>query len=179
MPLVILEGPDGSGKTTLATRLLKGTGHPLILVKRSGRPANHETLRHQSAWIHSQSETWNLNVICDRHPLISDGIYAKAVRHEESPWTAEQVADVLLDYRDDILVIFCRTIEQRMAKAAHVEQQMEGVHNYYHALVNEYDSWMAFFRGAGLRIVNYDNLVDSDGAAMVDIVRMFWERRLP
>lgn len=173
MPLVILEGPDGSGKSTLANRLLKGTKEPTVLIKRSGRPASHETLLEMQRWIHLQSTHWNLNVIADRHPLISDGIYSAAVRGEDPPvWTKEQILTILSD--PNILVVYCRTSAHQMEKNSHVEEQMSGVHANYVGLVQEYDKWMAFFERETVRLIRYDHSKDQMAGMITEKVRQFW-----
>ena len=105
MPLVVLEGPDGSGKSSLAQKLLKGTGLPTLLVKRSGPPGDIETLEFQARWLKDQSEQ-GLNVIADRHPIISEGIYAPVVRKVPCAYDLRDVAGAL--WEKGILFIYCR-----------------------------------------------------------------------
>lgn len=176
MPLLILEGPDGSGKSTLAAKLLKGTGHPTLLVKRSGPPGSVETLEFQSRWIKEQSEQ-GLNVIADRHPLISEAIYRPTVRLQgQTPWNVHDVATALdqLD-RNKILLIYCRPPDAKLKLSSKVENQMDGVHERYQALVNEYDRWYRVFREYSLPIVKYDFEYDPEGGLAIAHVKHFWE----
>lgn len=176
MPLVILEGADGSGKSTLATRLLKGTGYPTILIKRSGPPGNVETLVFQSEWIAQQSRL-ALNVIADRHPIISEAIYAPVVRKVPGPrWTMEE-AWKALRFQKNVLIVYCRSEMDVQLQTVQVEDQMEGVHENYLPLVEEYDRWMDFFRAKDPGLIwEYDFGLDPDSAQVIQVVKEFWER---
>lgn len=157
MPLVILEGPDGAGKSTLAARLLKGTGLPTLLVRRSGPPGDVETLQFQAGWIEEQHK--GLNVIADRHPLISETLYAPHVRKvEHPPWTLKDA----LHHFDGIhlgrrpLIVYCRASLERMAQSSRVEDQMEGVHQSYTKLVMAYDDFMSRLARKNFEIYRHD-----------------------
>jgi len=173
MPLVILEGADGSGKSTLATRLLKGTGHPTILIKRSGPPGNVETLVFQSEWIAQQSRL-GLNVIADRHPIISEAIYAPVVRKVPGPhWGPEDAYKALKHQR--VMLVYCRTDDVTQRGSSHVEDQMEGVHEYYQDLVKEYDRWMDYIQDKGVLFYQYNYWNDPKAENVTGVIRNFWE----
>lgn len=173
MPLVILEGADGSGKSTLAARLLKGTGHPTLLVKRSGPPGDLETIEFMSKWLKDQAEL-GLNVIADRHPIISECIYRPIVRREgAAPWTMAEAAGAMRD--KDLLLIYCRTVSVRQMRSAHVEQQMDGVHDHYEALLREYDKWFNAFDEWGLPVYRHDYSKDTTCEGAINRVKKFWE----
>ena len=179
MPLVILESADGGGKTTLANRLLKGTGKPTLLVKRSGPPGDLETLNFQAQWINDQAKS-GLNIIADRHPLISEAIYAPIVRKVQGPpWTMVDVAAAMLKARPGaLLLIYCRTWTDSMVAGAHVEEQMEGVHENYDPLVAEYDRWMGHFERAGVPFIRYDYRKDPTAKHITEFVNLFWEGKV-
>ena len=175
MPLVILESADGGGKTTLANRLLKGTGKPTLLVKRSGPPGDLETLGFMTEWI-SQQARHGLNIIADRHPLISEAIYAPIVRKVAAPpWTLEDVARAMTTTRTEFVLIYCRTWTESMLAGSQVEEQMKGVHENYDALVAEYDRWMDYLERAGVPLIRYDYRKDPVANHMTDYIRTFWE----
>lgn len=175
MPLVILEGADGSGKSTLASKLLKGTGYPTILVKRSGPPGDIETLEYQARWIQEQAER-GLNVIADRHPLVSEMIYAPTVRKVgPTPWDIHDVSNVLRD-RPNILFIACCAPREVQEQSSRVEEQMKGVHDYYNDLYAEYSRCFDVLRRQGVNLHYYDWTMDRDCEGAVSIVRTHWER---
>lgn len=70
--VIVVEGPDGAGKSTLAQRLSKEMGRPLLHT--GGPPASKELLLMKLEKIDAAQN----NVILDRTPHISDPIYAKA-----------------------------------------------------------------------------------------------------
>jgi deoxyadenosine/deoxycytidine kinase len=174
MPLVILEGPDGSGKSTLAARLLKGTGQPTLLVKRSGPPGDIETLRFQAAWVEEQHQ--NLNVIADRHPLISETIYAPVVRKTGIPWTPAEALYHFTQFKPERrpLVIYCRAPFDRMVEASKVEVQIEGVHERYRELIYAYDDFMARLARCDIDIYRYDYTEDEFAGRATDRVKQFF-----
>lgn len=171
MPLVIIESADGGGKTTLANQLLKGTGHPTLLVKRSGPPGSIETLEFQAKWLKDQADS-GLNIIADRHPIISDQIYGPILRGDPLRWPPDQVAQAMKD--KDILLIYCRPRLGTMLVGSRVEAQMEGVHDNYDALVREYDRWFRIFEDWGLPLIRY-NYENTPIEVPITAVRKFWE----
>lgn len=179
MPLVILEGPDGSGKSTLAGRLLKGTGLPTLLVKRSGPPGDVETLQFQARWIEEQDQ--KLNVIADRHPLISETIYAPVVRKVENPpWQEHEALYYFKQFRSERrpLVIYCRAPLTRMMETSRVEDQMYGVHEEYLKLVLAYDDFMTKIARCDIDVYRYDFTEDEFGGRATDRVKKFFTEGL-
>lgn len=176
MPLVILEGADGSGKSTLATRLLKGTGQPTLLVKRSGPPGSVETLLFQGQWINDQAKS-GLNILADRHPIISEAIYAPIVRKVQAPsWSLEDVGRAMLAARPrKLLLVYCRTWDDSQLAGSKVEEQMAGVHENYTPLLTEYDHWMDYLERAGVPIFRYDYRKDPIAKYTTEFIRKFWE----
>lgn len=177
MPLLVLEGPDGSGKSTLAQKLLKGTGRPTLLVKRSGPPGDIETIEWMSQWLRNQGSS-GLNVIADRHPIISECIYRPTVRKEgAAPWTPAEAAAAFR--HPGVLLIYCRPPTAWIEKGSQVEEQMKGVHDYMSELILAYDAWFMRFGEWGIpfRFYNYQN--DPDAKAAIQLVSEFWatERR--
>jgi hypothetical protein len=174
MPLVVVEGPDGAGKSTLATRLLKRTGLPTLLVKRSGPPGDVETLLLQSRWIKEQGES-PLNILCDRHPIISECIYRPVVRREgPAPWTVEDAAPALT--RRDVLLIYCRPTYETLSRTVGVEEQMAGVTDHYVELLAEYDRWFHRLEDLGANVFRYDFRNTALGEVTA-LVRDHWMRR--
>ena len=73
--MIIMEGPDLSGKTTLANRISALMG---IEVYHSGGPANKKRLRRRLEYINYFYK--NKKIILDRHICISEQIYGTILR---------------------------------------------------------------------------------------------------
>jgi thymidylate kinase len=170
MPLLVIEGPDGSGKSTLAQKLLKGTGHPTLLVKRSGSPGSIETLRFQQEWIKAQGQS-GLNVIADRHPILSEAVYDRAVRDKGSFYIIQDAVNAFKLPR--VMLIYCRTDMDQMFQNSQVEEQMEGVHDNYRKLVREYDQWIMALEEEHIDVYWFDYKTDEE--QVVEEVKRFWE----
>ncbi len=100
--MIIVEGPDNSGKTTLC----EGLANTLeIKVKHSGGPCKEESdFRNRMAKIMIDS-----NVIYDRVPAISEVIYQPVVRAETDNWIFpifKEYINRLLEL--DPILIYCR-----------------------------------------------------------------------
>jgi hypothetical protein len=69
---IVLEGPDGAGKSTLAAQLSQLTGMPVVEGKGPPKSADE---------FHARCERYlaTTGVIFDRHPCISERIYSKIV----------------------------------------------------------------------------------------------------
>lgn len=75
--MLILEGPDGGGKTTLANWLSETMEWPIAPKIVS---SNHDVLTSKGEWVEENLERGAQPVIFDRHCLISEGIYGPIMR---------------------------------------------------------------------------------------------------
>lgn len=87
--MIIVEGPDGAGKTTLVEQLSRSLGWPVAEKAVSSAAV---TIRPPKEWVEtSLSLGWH-PMIYDRHALISEGIYGPAwkgrlrVPFEDAGW---------------------------------------------------------------------------------------------
>lgn len=80
--MIIVEGPDGAGKTTLINRLKHVTGFPVAPRVVSQRA---EAMVDLKAWVEENLEQGFQTTIYDRHRLISEPIYGPILRDMPEP----------------------------------------------------------------------------------------------
>jgi len=80
--MIIVEGPDGAGKTTLIKSIVEATGFPI-----APRVVAQDTtaMVDLQSWVDDNLEQGFQKVIFDRHRLISETIYGPILRHEQEP----------------------------------------------------------------------------------------------
>lgn len=105
--MIILEGPDGAGKTTLAVRLSRELGIPIAPKVVSSDTTPLTDLR---AWTEQNVSSGFQRKIFDRHRVISEPIYGPATRARQDlafcdmGWMMEMVGRF---YAADPIIIYC------------------------------------------------------------------------
>jgi hypothetical protein len=156
MSIVVVEGPDGSGKTTLIKNLRNATRRYFVTLGSGGPPQNVLNVTCVTAWI-AQMAMGRVPVVCDRLSLISEPIYGEILRDEnifEGTYTTEDIKQFLLDHVDR--VIYCRPPTSMINKQIESEPQLEGVWANLPALVRKYDYTMKMLKHWGVHVVEYD-----------------------
>lgn len=128
---IVLEGPDNSGKSTLARYLNARTGRPIIL---SEGPEKHpgeinERIRRYEGF---------RGVIFDRHPVVSQPIYGRFRSNTEVDREL-----VLRFYDSRPLFIYCRgrSLEGHVEKSHDTSEHMALVNLNHDAMCRHYDEW--------------------------------------
>lgn len=76
--MIVIEGFDGAGKTTLIQRLQLDLPYHLIL-RTSGPPPDSESL-YRALGVFEKVSTYSGLILTDRHPEISESIYGPTLR---------------------------------------------------------------------------------------------------
>lgn len=86
--MIVVEGPDGAGKTTLIETLKYYLGLPV-----ADRVVSKDTeaMVDLAEWVRTNVESGFKPTIFDRHRLISEFIYGPTLREEQQPKFTEQV----------------------------------------------------------------------------------------
>jgi hypothetical protein len=130
---VILEGPDGSGKTTLANKLSGILGMNLQL---SQGPPKFDGEIHERLAKYAKLE----RTIFDRHPVVSQTIYG----HFRGPGpdipTTEEVNQL---YASKPLIIYCRAsdLSHHKAEAHDTREHLDMVERKHQEIIQLYDRW--------------------------------------
>lgn len=127
---IVIEGPDGCGKTTLAQHLSKALNLPYF---HSGGRQNIDTLRTLANKIDENPD----GLIVDRFPLISESVYSTVLEREVT--ITEDDCEIIM--RDPYIVVFCITSDQEISKEfkshkddqfrAKIEENKTRIYNQY------------------------------------------------
>lgn len=148
--MIIIEGPDNAGKTTLAKKLSKRLDLPMVHSVRPKRGDSPEVVLS-----HSNSQLQPQNAILDRVYAISEWVYGRVIRGKTA--LGHFHSQALLDlYHRPYLIIHCRpkmeTILDNRGR-----DQMAGVIDNHKRIVEEYDYIMADLnRFSHCTVVSYD-----------------------
>lgn len=148
--MIILEGPDNAGKTTLAKQLSKALGIP---ERHSERPnpawTPVECLEHSSRQLRPQ------RAILDRVYAISEPIYGPVCRGKSA--LGDKAREAILDlYQRPYLIIYCRPRRATILQNAGREQ-MPGVLENHVQLIQRYDDFMLdICRFSKCKVIQYD-----------------------
>lgn len=140
--LIVVEGVDGAGKTTLINRLVEEYKQPFWRLQGINPHLPDAPLTRVLDWVSRLSPY--VTVVCDRLPIISEPIYGTVLRGENrlaKEYTPGQVISFLHHYVDR--VIYCRPRSfDTLLRSSSVNDQLDGVHSNLTRLVEEYDHLM-------------------------------------
>lgn len=169
--LVILEGADGSGKTTLATRIRQELGQYSLFLRTSGPPSIVE-IANVCHWIDSHPAS--LPIIMDRYPIISEYVYGPIIRGKcKHALTLPKIASTLRH----AMIIYCRPSYEALREGVLREAQLEGVVLNHRDIVKAYDSLMSSLEGDGVYVKKYD--YTTPGQRVISDIQTFIKGRTP
>jgi predicted HAD superfamily Cof-like phosphohydrolase len=135
---IVVEGPDATGKSTVAHLIANATGRTLI--SSEGPPKSDDDV-HDRVKRFSQYQ----NVVFDRHPCISDLIYSTVIRGKNSPISPYEIAEF---YGSEPLIIYCRHnglgLKHHRQKEYDSEEHITKLKERYQAVCGAYDTWAVF-----------------------------------
>lgn len=134
---VVVEGPDGSGKTTLV-RAARNTSSNTISISRNPMYGNPETrLKAMFEFMYWASVyPPDHHLIVDRYPAISERVYGPILRNENL--LDKHPLDFGMGKVDAI--IYCRPRMGRIIANLPENEQLSGVNEKIHLIVEAYDA---------------------------------------
>lgn len=134
--MIVLEGPDGGGKSFLAKAINKATDWPIV--GSEGPPVSTEEFLDR---IERYFKLGN-RIIFDRHPCISNQAYDTIREPDKRTPIPQPFIDRI--YAQQPLFIYARNTDVSIAKADNKTDTPEHVELYtknFHKLVEWYDRW--------------------------------------
>lgn len=131
MPLIIVEGLDNSGKSTLIESLSKDLRLPAARSNMIGPTT--EQIEAYDNWLRAAPAQ---AAVTDRHPAISDLVYGPIIRGG-----TESSLDLALAYRNrpQTVLIYCCPPFHRIQDTFSEREQMKGTHESLPLLYNAYE----------------------------------------
>ena len=139
--MVIIEGPDGAGKTTLINHILRSYPElrmaPRACTSMGGPLTGHDL----AYWLRYYGTEFG--AIYDRHPSISGPVYDAVFGRTIDDVTADMVRGALHYITENARVIYCRPPRREIVKSVNESAQMGGVDREIHRIIDTYDAIMS------------------------------------
>lgn len=155
--MIILEGPDNSGKTTLANKLIRAFNWPIEHSKRfePGEWVGND--RDFMAYMHSVEQIMSKRMIRDRVYAIGENVYGPLLRGQSLLGVfANQSLMNLANTQTPI--IYCRPPKSFIT--ATKKKEMDGVIENHPRIIERYDNIMSALEDAGAFVYRYDWTAD-------------------
>lgn len=165
--MIIVEGPDNSGKSTLVSTLIKEFKLTKLKPYKNGPPSNEEDNYYNSLSIVNEAIRHpNKNCICDRLSLIGESIYGPICRGKDlwvNSFGHKMKLLNSLRYMDPF-IIYCRPptsivldMTSHKLKEYDTEEHINQIKSNKRLILEAYDNYFAFWRDHNFYTYNYMN----------------------
>jgi len=130
--MIVLEGPDASGKSTLAEKMAKHMRLPLIT---NTKPTSAEELNARC-----ERYLGIRHAVFDRHPAVSENIYGPVLRGKSI--LLPSLTDEF--YRRRPILVYCRNVrglESQALKDHDTPEYLSELQLHHGAICAQYDDW--------------------------------------
>lgn len=163
--MIIVEGPDGAGKTNLINRLgerFQLDVHPKFVHSTDYAGTAHDLF---SRACRDVVEVHKDLLLYDRHPLISEYVYGPIIRGEfpARVWTGPIARQMVNRLAAKSFVVWCRPSNERLRSSVSDERDMAGVSTLIDTIAGVYDTLSVMWPGLNTIKYDYANKYDLDG----------------
>ena len=175
MPVILVEGNDNTGKTTLIQKLIRQfPGTPLL--NNSG-PASREEMIARLNDCFQLAEKANKSgevVMFDRLALISERIYGPIVRGrmEFTPHDLKTYWTWFMNMKP--IIIYCRPPLEESLKTLHERPQMDGVVKRFKEIQKAYDKEFKYLWDGGVQFMIYNFIEDPDAHILIGDLKRYY-----
>lgn len=150
--MIIVEGPDGAGKSTLVKKIVDRYNipvHPRFVD--SDGPKDHTAV--YEAVVEDMKALHTIPIcIYDRHPLISEYVYGPIVRRElHHEWQTPVSRLMRSMLAENCLVVWCLPDVQRVRENVDCNRDMPGVESHIDQIYASYLTIKSFWPGKAVR----------------------------
>lgn len=138
--MVIIEGPDGAGKSTLIEKLMDAESGVVVAPRACTSLAGPLYGNDLVVWL----RTYGVmpGYLYDRHPCISGPVYDAVYANPVESWVGAWVQRFFREIQDGSRVIYCRPPRREIIKSVNESAQMGGVDRNIHKIIDTYDAIM-------------------------------------
>ena len=162
--VIIVEGPDGSGKTTLIKNLQNRFVIKNLKAKRHGPPVDAEDLYERTKDLLMEATHSNVNCIIDRFGLIGEQIYGPICRGKDL-WVdiPEKRQEIFSAFNTlNPFIIYCRPPANIIANLSNHEvkeydtpEHLKSLHENQALIIRSYDNFFANWKSYNFFIWDY------------------------
>jgi len=179
--MIILEGPDGSGKTSLMSTLLDR--FPGIEEHERASTSKGGPVENIFEWAQADILSWGVQPLSfyDRHPLISEPIYGEEIRGKfDGRFTDPEGEDLGMHMMFRGLIILCLPPQSEVVKnvTLNVDDQMSGVAEHIVPIWHEYQNLLMLSRGRQ-NVFWYDYTRPGDLSKLLTVIQAYqimWDK---
>ena len=159
--IYVVEGPDGSGKSTLMEQLRATAGKRyFVMMRHSCRPLiEADALRFYDILARANGK---LDVVVDRHPMVSDSIYGPILRGTGllGKYSVHKLISML--ELSCTRIVYCRPPEKTIRANLDKQPQLAGVNDKISLIIDAYDRCMRTLATKScIKVEQYDWTTDT------------------
>lgn len=138
--MIVVEGPDGTGKSTLIRQLQDAYPGLKIAPRACTSLAGPLSGNGLVNWLKKYGVM--VGYVYDRHPCISGPVYDAVYANPVEGWAGDWVRGAFREILDNARIIYCRPPRREIVKSVNESAQMGGVERNIHRIIDTYDAIM-------------------------------------
>jgi len=175
--LLIIEGPDGAGKTTLIERMRKDLPEAFVIARLAQYPKHPRDIASYLRFIERHPP--EMRLVMDRHPLISEPIYGPILRGIDQAAGFSLQTHFSRFLPSHLNMIYCRPADETILAnvVKNRQDQLEGVVERARDLISHYDMMISSLRRTKLINLASYNYEQDDIEKVLLGIQQLWRNQ--